>query len=86
MREKLIDYWDTANKHYKDPYIRLKQILTDLYDAEEEQVWLNNGAYLLLQVSKSSDYFTGVIFEEPLTNCKFDPLYINQFSNNINRS
>lgn len=48
IREKLIAYWSSPERLSLDPKERLHQILTVLYDLEEEPVWLNNAIYLLL--------------------------------------
>lgn len=54
-------------------------MLTELYDLDEEAVWLNNAIYLLLQSSESSADFNRPLFTFNL-NCSFAPLLINQMS------
>jgi len=77
IKEKLIQYWNSTARLSLDPFLRLEQLLSLLYDQDEESVWLNNAIFLLLQVSQTSADFTRKIFDEPLTNCRFDPLHIN---------
>ena len=48
IREKLIAYWASPQRLSLEPKVRLHQLLTELYDLEEEPVWLNNAIYLLL--------------------------------------
>ena len=57
IREKLISYWNSSERLSLDPQIRLRQLLTELYDQDEEPIWLNNAIYLLLQAAeKSADF------------------------------
>jgi hypothetical protein len=39
-----------------------------------------------MQISSQSSDYERKIFDEPLQNCKFTPLEINQFGHNLNRS
>jgi hypothetical protein len=85
IREKLIAYWSSPQRLSLCPEQRLYQLLTELYDLEEEPVWLNNAIYLLLQSSTSSADFSRPLFSFTL-NCSFAPLLINQMSlSSLNR-
>ena len=48
VRDKLIAYWSSPQRLSLTPNQRLYQLLTELYDLDEEAVWLNNAIYLLL--------------------------------------
>jgi hypothetical protein len=57
IRDKLTGFWSDPARLSLDPTIRMQQLMSDLYVKEEEQIWLNNAVYLLMQISsKSSDY------------------------------
>lgn len=45
---KLVEYWNQHVRLDIDPLQRLQQLMTLLYDQEEEAVWLTNAIYLLL--------------------------------------
>ena len=79
IRDKLIAYWSSPQRLSLNPNERLYQLLTELYDQEEEGVWLNNAIYLLLQASESSADFNRPLFTFNL-NCSFAPLLINQIN------
>ena len=51
-----------------------------MYISDEENLWLANSAYLILQVSTQSSDFNRKIFDEPLQECQFAPLHLNCFS------
>lgn len=76
IRDNLTAYWHNASRLSLEPNLRLHQILTDLYDHEEEGVWLNNAIFLLLKSSESSADFNRALFDFTL-NCSFAPLLIN---------
>lgn len=57
--------------------------MTEIYDQDEEHIWLNNAIYLLLQVSEKTADFAAKIFDFPLSDCKFDPLSITQFGSSM---
>ena len=84
IKEKLITYWNDSERLCLDPQARFVQILTDLYDQDEEHIWLNNAIYLLLQSSEKAADFSRPLFNFDL-NCSFAPLLINQYSLNVNR-
>ena len=75
IRENLISYWSSPERLDPNPNKRLQQLLTNLYDLEEEAVWLNNAIYLLLQAARSSDDFERPLFSFQL-DCSFEPLTI----------
>jgi hypothetical protein len=41
----------------------MQQLMSDLYVKEEEQIWLNNAVYLLMQISAKSSDYNRVIFD-----------------------
>ena len=84
IREKLSSYWNSSERLSLDPQTRLRQLLTELYDQDEEPIWLNNAIYLLLQAAEKSADFQRPLFNFDL-NCSFAPLLINQYSLNVNR-
>ena len=79
IRDKLIAYWSSPQRLSLSSSQRLHQLLTELYDQEEEGVWLNNAVYLLLLASEQSADFSSPLFSFNL-NCSFVPLLINQVS------
>ena len=48
-----------------------------MYVNDEENIWLTNAAFLLLNVSSMSSDYNRKIFEEPLQECQFAPLHMN---------
>ena len=80
----MISYWNSSERLSLDPQTRLRQLLTELYDQDEEPIWLNNAIYLLLQAAEKSADFQRPLFNFDL-NCSFAPLLINQYSLNVNR-
>ena len=77
IREKLISYWSSPQRLSLKSNDRLHQLLDELYDQDEEGVWLNNAVYLLLQSSEQSADFNRPLFTFNL-NCSFVPLLIKQ--------
>lgn len=51
----------------------------DMYVKEEEHIWLNNAVYLLMQIANQSSDYNRLIFENPLQECKFTPLNMNNY-------
>ncbi|CDW71353.1 dna-dependent protein kinase catalytic subunit [Stylonychia lemnae] len=86
VRNKLISFWSDSSRLGLDPNQRLLQIMNDLYTQEEENIWLNNSVFLLMQICSQSSDFNRKIFDAPLQDCKFQPLEINQFGHQLNRS
>lgn len=74
-----MSYWADSGRLSLNPINRLKQVLSDLYDVEEEKVWLTNGIYLLLKACESSGDFSRPILNCDLQ-CNFVPLLISQFN------
>lgn len=86
IRDRIIEWWNNPARLDCEPTRRVEQILSEIYDPEEEHIWLNNAIFLLLQVSEKTADFNQKIFDFPLSDCKFDPLSISHFSSNINDS
>jgi hypothetical protein len=63
IRDKLIGFWSDPARLSLDPTIRMQQLMSDLYVKEEEQIWLNNAVYLLMQISAKSSDYNRVIFD-----------------------
>ena len=78
IREKIAQFWDDRNRLDLDPAVRMQQLLDQLYEPEEESVWLVNATFLLLSVSKQSSDFDRKIFTEPLKDCQFAVMHVNQ--------
>jgi DNA-dependent protein kinase catalytic subunit len=66
IKDKLAKFWDDQNRLELDPLVRLQQLRDIMYINDEENAWLTNAAFLLLQVSTRSSDFDRKIFEEPL--------------------
>ena len=67
--------------------MRLQQLMEIMYANDEESIWLTNAAYLILSVSSRSSDFDRKIFEDPLQECQFAPMYLNMSNSiGINRS
>ncbi len=79
VRDKLISFWSDAARLSMDAVERIKQLMNDLYVKEEENIWLNNAVFLLMQVSTQSSDYERKIFDQPLQECKFAPLNINNY-------
>lgn len=79
IQDKLITYWSSPQRLSLEPNKRLHQLLTELYDLEEEPVWLKNAIYLLLQSSESSADFDRPLFSFNL-GASFAPLLISQMN------
>jgi hypothetical protein len=87
IRDKLAAFWNDRNRLDLDPSKRLQQLMDIMYHTDEEQIWLKNSAYLILNVSSMSSDFNRKIFEEPLQECAFTPFNFKFQSNSgINRS
>ena len=89
IRDKLTAFWSDPSRLSLDPTLRIQQLLGDMYVKEEEHIWLNNAVYLLMQISSQSSDYERKIFDQPLQNCKFTPLEINNYYNamaNLQRS
>ena len=57
IRDRIIEWWNNPARLDSDPTKRVEQILSEIYDPEEEHIWLNNAIFLLLQVSeKTADF------------------------------
>ena len=63
IRDKLISFWSDPARLSLDPTVRMQQLMSDLYVKEEEQIWLNNAVYLLMQISAKSSDYNRVIFD-----------------------
>ena len=48
IRDRIIEWWNNPARLDLNPFTRVEQILNEIYDSEEEQVWLNNAIFLLL--------------------------------------
>ena len=60
-----------------------------MYVSDDENLWLSNSAYLILQVSTQSSDYNRKIFDQPLQECQFAPMHLNYFgghSSAYNRS
>lgn len=57
IRDRIVAWWDNPARLDLDPFKRVQQLLTDIYDQDEEHIWLNNAIYLLLQVSERTADF-----------------------------
>ena len=77
IRDKLAAFWNDQNRLDLDPLVRLQQLMETMYVNDEESIWLTNAAYLILSVSSRSSDFDRKIFEDPLQECQFTPLYLN---------
>ncbi len=89
IRDKLTAFWSNPVRLSLDPTQRIQQLMSDMYVKEEEHIWLNNAVYLLMQISSQSSDYEKQIFDQPLQNCKFTPLEINNYYNalaNMQRS
>jgi len=48
IRDRIVTWWNNPQRLELDPFLRVEQLLTELYDQDEEHIWLNNAIYLLL--------------------------------------
>lgn len=51
IKEKIARFWGDQNRLQLDPFERLQQLMDVMYVNDEENLWLANSAYLILQVS-----------------------------------
>jgi hypothetical protein len=89
IRDKLISFWSDPTRLSLDAVERIKQVMNDLHVKEEESIWLNNAVFLLMQISTQSSDYERKIFDQPLQDCKFEPLNMNNYQNalaNLQRS
>lgn len=59
----MFQYWNNMTRLDPDPFLRIEQLLTVLYDQSEEKVWLNNAANLLMHISTESADYNRKIFD-----------------------
>lgn len=45
-------FWSDPARLSLDAVERIKQLMNELHVKEEENIWLNNAVYLLMQISK----------------------------------
>jgi DNA-dependent protein kinase catalytic subunit len=79
IRHKIAGFWGDQNRLKLDPFDRLQQLMDVMYASDEENLWLSNSAYLILQVSTQSPDYNRKIFDQPLQECQFAPLQLNYF-------
>ena len=48
IRDRIVAWWNNPARLDLDPFNRVEQLLTEIYDQDEEHIWLNNAIYLLL--------------------------------------
>jgi hypothetical protein len=77
IRDTLVMFWSDPARLSLDAVERIKQLMSELHVKEEENIWLNNAVFLLMQISTQSSDYERKIFDLPLTDCKFAPLNIN---------
>ena len=66
IRQKIASFWGDQNRRNLDPFERLQQLMDVMYVSDEENLWLSNSAYLILQVSTQSSDYNRKIFDQPL--------------------
>ena len=53
--------------------------MNELHVKEEENIWLNNAVFLLMQITTKSSDYERKLFDQPLQDCKFEPLNMNHY-------
>jgi DNA-dependent protein kinase catalytic subunit len=76
IKDTMAKFWNDKNRLDHDPLTRLQQLMDNMYNNDEEAIWLTNAAYMILKVSSESSDFNRKIFEEPLSECSFETLHL----------
>eukprot|EP00731_Ephydatia_muelleri_P028749 Em0020g393a len=71
IRLKMFDFWNQESRLASDTLGRLTQLLAVLYSTSTERYFLHNSTNLLLELTSRSPDFTRSIFDQPLSECKF---------------
>lgn len=76
IQDTMAKFWNDKNRLDLDPLTRLQQLMDNMYNNDEEAIWLTNAAYMILKVSVESSDFNRKIFDEPLSECSFEILHL----------
>ncbi|KAG0050163.1 hypothetical protein BGZ83_005055 [Gryganskiella cystojenkinii] len=77
IRHTVVEFWYGNNRLPNDTFLRLGEIVKNMYDAQAEDKFLNYATYMLLDRTKKSSDYNEPIFSEALPNAKFSDQYAN---------
>ncbi len=71
-RLKMYTFWNASTRLSGDTLPRLTQLLPVLYSTGTERQFLYNSTNLLLELTSRSPDFNRSVFDDPLSECKFE--------------
>ncbi|GJJ77035.1 DNA-dependent protein kinase catalytic subunit [Entomortierella parvispora] len=77
IRHTVVEFWYGKNRLPNDTFLRLGEIVRNMYDAQAEDKFLNYATYMILDRTKKSSDYSEPIFTEPLPNAKFNDQFAN---------
>ncbi|XP_064405997.1 DNA-dependent protein kinase catalytic subunit-like isoform X2 [Halichondria panicea] len=72
IRLKMYTFWNASTRLSGDTLPRLTQLLPVLYSTGTERQFLYNSTNLLLELTSRSPDFNRSVFDDPLSECKFE--------------
>ncbi|KAF9116341.1 hypothetical protein BGX27_003334 [Mortierella sp. AM989] len=75
IRHTVVEFWYGKGRLPTNTFLRLGEIVRNMYDAEAEDKFLNYATYMLLDRTKKSSDYSEPIFQESLPNAKFGDSY-----------
>ncbi|KAF9955057.1 hypothetical protein BGZ72_004086 [Mortierella alpina] len=77
IRHTIVEFWYDKNRLPADTFLRLQELVGNMYDTQAEDKFLSYATYMLLDRTKKSSDYTEPIFADPLPNAKFSDSYAN---------
>ena len=71
-RLKMYSFWNDESRLSADTLSRLTQLLAVLYSTATERQFLYHSTNLLLELTSRSPDFNRSVFDDPLSECKFE--------------
>ena len=71
-RLKMYSFWNDESRLSADTLSRLTQLLAVLYSTSTERQFLYHSTNLLLELTSRSPDFSRSVFDDPLSECKFE--------------
>lgn len=72
IRLKMFDFWNQESRLSSNTLGRLTQLLAVLYSTGTEKHFLYHSTNLLLELTSRSPDFDRSMFDQPLSECKFE--------------
>lgn len=72
IQEKMLNFWCNDRYYNLQLFERFEKSLTELYSPETELYYLGCVNYFLLEASKQTPEYSKLMFDHPLSECKFD--------------